>query len=274
MDASFKDILKKNLNISEKPDEVVIATMTITCKLNINFFVENIAKYIDINNECIFELIHGKDIHRKAILKNKSKKSKKKNFFFNQVTLKIKTNIDKEMNIKLFKNGSIQMTGCKSVDGVIEGLELLFTQLRKQKYVYNTVKKNITFKPFINDVNMLEIKNIYDINIAMINSSFKIGFKIDRTKLYNIMSSENINVIYDSMRHAGVNISYKYNNKITSILIFESGSIVITGARDCEQIKNAYEYINKYLLTNYQDIIINDYVSFIESNYTYLISDF
>jgi len=37
-------------------------------------------------------------------------------------------------------------------------------------------------------------------------------------------------------------------------LIFESGAIIITGAKNCLQIKCAYEFINTYLFSNYNKI--------------------
>ena len=72
--------------------------------------------------------------------------------------------------------------------------------------------------------------------------------------------------IYDPLIHAGVIIRVPYTylkqkNKITTtILVFEKGSVIITGARTCHQILLAYNYINIYLLIHHKNIMKYDHI--------------
>lgn len=253
----IKSKIGNKIDIEYKPEDVIISTMTITCKLNSEFNVKNIGKYVDLSRNGIVEAICGRDIIRTLIpKKNNSQKNKKdKKQFYNQVTLKINTKKDKIINIKLFINGSIQMTGCKSIDGSIEALEKLLNILKKEKAVISTKDFKLEDKPFVANTSKLTMDNIYDFKVAMINSNFSIGFNVDRFKLFNCMTKDNIDATYDPIIHAGVIVRYNTGDKIISVFVFESGSIVITGARNCKQIYEAYNFINKYLLQNYKYIV-------------------
>lgn len=150
------------------------------------------------------------------------------------------------------------MTGCRSIDSAIDALEKLFSELRIIKGVIDGQSKKVIEKPYVSDPGKLYIENIKKFNIAMINSNFDIGFCIDRAKLYSLLLCDKVECAYDPIIHASVNVKYNHPDKTISIFIFESGSIIITGARNCNQLNDAYEYINKYLLQNYKGIIKNE----------------
>lgn len=254
---AMKHKMSNQIEIEYKPEDVIISTMTITCKVNSEFNVSNIGKYVDLNRNGVVEAIYGRDILRSIIPKknNQQKNKKDKKQFYNQVTLKVNTKKDRLINIKLFINGSIQMTGCKSIEGSIEALEKLLFLLKIEKSVIDIKTFKLEDKPFVTNLSKLSIDNIYDFKVAMINSNFSIGFNIDRYKLYNSMNNDKIDATYDPIIHAGVIIRYNTGDKIISVFVFESGSIVITGARTCRQINEAYNFINKYLLQNYKYIV-------------------
>lgn len=257
-----------DIGLDKLPTEITISTMTIVCKINITFNVTDISRYIDLKHDGIITIKHGSDndvqTNRSLITKknlaieNDRKKKKKKKSFYNQVTLSIKSDLNKITNIKLFKNGSIQMTGCKSKDGVVEVLEKLFSELRIVKAIYDPEQQKIIEKPFISDPEMLKISNLYNVQICMINSNFSIGFNIDRDKLYEILLRDKLDCSFDPIIHACVNIKYEHREKMISIFVFESGAIIITGACTCQQINAAYEFINRYLLSNYNYIHKNN----------------
>jgi TATA-box binding protein (TBP) (component of TFIID and TFIIIB) len=245
------------------PSDICISTMTITCKLNTIFNVLNIGKYIDINLDDIICVKHGhledtssnRFIDKRRILQKNKKKTKS---FYNQVTLIIKTFDNKTTNIKLFSNGSIQMTGCKHLNSIENVLSKLFHYLAKTKAIYDSDKKLFLDMPFVSNPEVLFLKNLYDFKICMINSNFNIDFNIDRDKLYEILLDQRFECTYDPIIHACVNIKYPHPDKVISVFVFESGSIIITGARNGEQIIDAYNFINRYLLTNYYYIIKDD----------------
>jgi TATA-box binding protein (TBP) (component of TFIID and TFIIIB) len=267
-----KDTLKQKildaLIIKKLPDDVFISTMTVCCELEIEFNVDNIARYIDLKSDGIKDISYGRDgdpaTNRSLVPKKKKKKKvkskakkKQKREFHNQISLNvmIQSKKDKPVNIKLFTNGSIQMTGCKSVDNVIDVLSKIFIELQTVKAVIDKETMKIVDKPFINDSSKLELEFVNNITIGMINSNFVYPNKIDRLKLFNLLNLEQKECRYDPSNHAPVNIKYNCKDKSISIFVFEKGSILITGAKNCEHILEGYEFINKYLLTNHKKIV-------------------
>lgn len=256
----------RELELRKLPDDVTISTMTFVCKIDTVFFCGNIARYIDLKYDAILSVTHGKDgdvrTNRSIIAKKTSngKKKKKKNVFYNQVSMyvDVKAKRKKPVNIKLFSNGAIQMTGCKTVDNAMETLSKVLPELKKVRAVVDYKNFKVVEKPFASNLDTLELKNVKNVRIAMINSNFKIPFKIDRGKLYNLLLAENYECLYDPVKHACVNIKYDHPDKTISVFVFEKGSIIITGARNCAQILDAYNFINRYLLRNHKHIVKND----------------
>jgi TATA-box binding protein (TBP) (component of TFIID and TFIIIB) len=257
----------QKLEISKLPDDVTISTMTITCRINTEFLCGNIARYLDLKSTCVLSVSNGifgdpktnrSIIEQKPTKKGKSKKNKK--VFLNQVTMNVtvKSKKKKPVNIKLFSNGAIQMTGCKTVENAIDTLAKLLPELTITKAIVNKDKTKVIDKPFVSRADNTNIKNIKNLKIAMINSGFRIPFKIDRGKLYNLLLLENIDCLFDPGKHAAVNVKYIHPEKTITIFIFEKGSIIITGGRNCSQILDTYNFINKYLLKNHKHIVKND----------------
>lgn len=246
------------LVIRKLPPDVSISTMTVCCDLDIEFRVNNIANYIDLNKDSIINISYGRNddpsTNRSLFPRKKTKKKKKgKRVFYNQVSLNIMVESKKEkpINIKLFTNGSIQMTGCKSVENVIDVLSKIFNELKVVKAVIDLKQMKMVDKPFINDHTKLFLDYVDNIVIGMINSNFRYPNKIDRLKLYNQLNIDNIASKYDPSNHACVNIKYHCIDKTISIFVFEKGPIVITGAKNCEHIFAGYTFINRYLLVNH-----------------------
>jgi TATA-box binding protein (TBP) (component of TFIID and TFIIIB) len=147
------------------------------------------------------------------------------------------------------------MTGCKSVDNVVDVIAKIFDQLKIVRATVDKQTMTIVDKPFINDSTKLSLEFIDNITIGMINSNFRYPNKIDRMKLYNLLLSDSIECKYDPSNHACVNIKHHCIDKTISIFVFEKGPIVITGAKNCDHILAGYNFINKYLLTNHKKII-------------------
>ena len=93
--------------------------------------------------------------------------------------------------------------------------------------------------------------------IRMINTNFNIGFQINRNKLYQLLIEHGYDVSFDPIIHACVNIKYniKQLNKTVSIFVFESGSITIAGSNSCYQILLTYNFINTFILSNYNYLL-------------------
>lgn len=266
---SFKSHIE---SISKLPEDLKISTITITCNFDSEFDIINIGKYIDLSMDGIVYVKYGNDDNNfRSIIEQKIKKKKKKKkvkkVFYNQATVKINTKSEKPTNVKLFKNGSIQMTGCKNVINAIRVLTILCKELNKVKGVLDKKNMNkIICKKFVTKPENITMSTINKFQIGMINSNFNIGFKIDRDELYNVILNQDIECTYEPCVHACVNIKYKHtDDKKVSIFVFESGAIIITGAKNQDHITGAYEFITKKLYENYNTIIKHDLSDLLKS---------
>ena len=66
---------------------------------------------------------------------------------------------DRPVNIKLFSNGSMQLTGCKVVKNALDTIEKIFGELKKVKAIVNPNTMKIEEKPFCNDHSLLKLES-------------------------------------------------------------------------------------------------------------------
>ena len=254
-----------------------VSTITWTGNMNISFNIKNIGE----NFEEFDNILTEKHYNKKSITatgikdlkikkKNLNKKVVKKGNFLNQISFIFDTtmlmnsnenilttnNKKKKINLKLFKNGSIQCTGLgKNLNILEKCFEILLKKLKKRKAIF----KNNIFNEiyFVDDINMLSYINIKNFNIRMINTNFLINYNINRANLQKLLISNKVYVDYDPNDSVSVNIRYKIkNNKEISIKVFESGSISITGANLCDEILEAYLFINNFLFTHSKQLLL------------------
>jgi len=205
-----------------------------------------------------------------------TKRKKSKNIFFNQSTLVVRrlvSDIDgkkmfKEVNIKIFKNGGVQMTGIPSDTFAQDTLAWLAVELSS----------------FSQPV--LEGKAApHRYSIQLINSDYQVNGNINREKLHEILVNEyNLFSSFESTIYQGCDTKYYYNEsapadavegicpcgemctgsgdgrtlgqcKEITISPFHTGSIIITGARRFEQIEKAYVFMNKILKKHSHEMI-------------------
>ena len=231
-------------NQSILPKNITISTMSCTCKLGTNIILQNILDCMQLNNH---DIITIKYIGTLKSLDEKTlrKKNISKKIFFNQLTTEVRPSEGKKINIKLFKNGSMQMTGCKSISDINSALNRLVARLVQVKAIVEDGK--IVEKKFIeNEENI----NITDFKIDMINCNYDIMFEINREVLYNMLVELKVECRYEPCKHACVNIKFKQHpddEKKVSIFVFQSGKIIITGAKNDGHIISAYKYIDAFL---------------------------
>lgn len=254
-------------NLIPGPDNIYVSTITSTCKIKgLKFNCDNIAKYIDISPNGIEQVIkdsghtktnaeHNILIYRSICLKKDKRTKKKKRSFFNQVSIyiKIKSKEIGNVHVKLFSNGSIQITGCQKTIDIVETL-VVITQ--KMKTIKAIIEEGIlTEKPFVNDTKLADISGIYDFHISMVNTNFNVPFQLNLAKIHSLLVSQGIDSRFERISGSCVHIKYDHPVKKITILLFEKGSVVITGVKNGDQILTAYNYINKFLYANYQHII-------------------
>jgi TATA-box binding protein (TBP) (component of TFIID and TFIIIB) len=253
---SIKELIKL-VELDKLPEGIRISTMTITCKIGTKINLENIARFIDLTEDRILSVKYGQHpLNNRSIMKIKKKttsKKKKKNFY-NEATIKIKPIDNNPINIKLFKNESLQLTGVKSMDNFCEVLSKLFFELKKEKYVIDHDK--LKLKPFVEDVKKLKL-HVNDVKICMINTNFKIKNEIDRDLLYEKLQHDGVACTYEPCLHACVNVKYQYSaQKKVSIFVFKSGAIIITGANTTDHVIKAFNFIFDKLQVYGSDIML------------------
>ena len=269
----FVDYLNVDTNeIKDLPSGISVSTMCSSCKLNTRLNIPNIEKYLQLNSEDILTVENNKEKSRSLIVNKKKPKRKKndetkkdttKNYFYNQITVVVRINSGPvkdlntvpKINMKLFKNGSVQMSGCKSLRNVNIALNKLICKLKEVKAKIE--QNRIVEKRFIEDPDNITVK---DFKIDMINSNYQVALQIDRDKLYKLLLKKKIKSSYEPCIRACVIIKYvptkeNIEQKEVSIFAFQKGNIIITGARSKSHIISAYSYINDILLTHKDEII-------------------
>lgn len=270
----IKDLINyKKYEVDNLPIGVSISTMCCSAKLGCDVYTDNIQKYMTLNDQDVLTVKVNND-DKRSLLENKTKSKKKKvpvkktkqQKFYNQITIVMRIyegdteniNEEKKINLKLFKNGSIQMSGCKRIEEVNKVINKLIEKLKETKM--KITNDEVTEIKFIDDPQKI---NINDFKIDMINSNYRVNLQIDRSKFYNLLLKKKISASYEKCIRACVIIKYcpKEENpmeKEISIFIFQKGNIIITGAKSRGHISTAYQYLNKIILEHVEEISKTD----------------
>ena len=184
--------------------------------------------------------------------------------------------IAKEPSVKIFRNGGFQVTGIRTPDQANNVVNLIKNTLRKIDSVYEESDKGF-------------------INVCMMNSDITLPYKINRSKLQELLVSKGILSTFETTSYQGINIKYYWNHtkhkngdeqngicececvcqssgkkrimknpemnietgcvRIT-IAPFQTGKIIITGAKTLEQINDASRWIINTIRDNYNDILM------------------
>lgn len=326
----LNEIDKVELNIP-KPTPLRISTRSaiseISAYINLantcSYFTKKIIENIDKKNNINYPIrgvvmknfvytMYGKNI-KNNISADKIEeelellKGVSRDHFYNSCTIIIKLSDIKHVNIKLFSNGNISMTGCKENSDGSDVVNILLNEMKKNKECFiNTdilteeeltkYKKSKKCGEKINGYIYTNDVKVTKYDITMINSDFKLNFTLDKDKLYDvILNQSNLITMYED-HYAGVKIYYYWNmfnennngickcdpklkcngrnngtgearcKKIT-IICFQTGSVIITGARNEMQINHAYNDIIKILHENYNKIIRISITDFLDLDY-------
>lgn len=257
----FKKLYPKIANLDcDMPNNIQITTHTLIYKFPILFNTKYIAEHIPMDKDFINIIKYGNStntfrslisyVKKKSITINTQKKSKKRKNFYFQTTLII-INSNKTINVKLFRNGTIQVTGSKNISFV-------FWAIYKILAIFYNEKENTYASPFYN----CSLSNILDFKIVMINCVFNLGFEINKNNTYEMLlesiksqyDPKFVQCNYDPLRHSGIILKYKTINSVLSMIIFETGNAIISGAIKYSDIIRFYKFIMILLLNNYNSI--------------------
>lgn len=217
-----------------KPSFLNLSTMTMVCDLthtiDILSFSDNFSSPLE--QECTIK----RPKHSTEF--DVTKRGKKKKTFFNQASIHYKTHTTK--CIKVFSNGRLHITG---VTSMIEASEVCEFTCRLLNNTRGAVRES-------GKVEALDLK------ICMINTNFALNHGINILKLKTMLSvDENIMCSYTPDTYPGLKIKYTHADKNkSSVFIFSSGQIVITGVKQLPDIIEVFSSIMDIICFNFKAI--------------------
>jgi TATA-box binding protein (TBP) (component of TFIID and TFIIIB) len=197
--------------------------------------------------------------------------------FFNQSTIVLRRKISdddeknegsyhwKEVNVKLFANGGIQMTGVTSEPFARRAMEWLLQTIQ-----------SLPESPFPSP------PSIQRFSIQLINTDYALNKFINQDALHKLLINEyNLFSMLEKTIYQGVNTKFFYNTnnpgkgicqcenfckgqgtgegegecKRITMSIFRTGRIIITGAREIKQIEAAYDFLNKVFDKHHRTVL-------------------
>jgi len=230
-------------------DEIKVSTKTFTATTNIEI---NIQKLFDTLPITDYEVVPKKRGRKKKIetvnpnkdilfgsiitLKHegnlrgvelKKPPKKKKKWFRNSVTVVIV--FDKIINFKVCRNGTFQMTGCKSREHAENCV----------KYIWDHIKDDDSLYSYNRGSNKLETLFIP----SMRNIDFSLGFTVDREKLDKYMKEQSeFHCLLETLfGYTGVNIKIPLKQDISKMKIKK----IVYGKDDMQETITTYaEYLD------------------------------
>ena len=223
-----------------------------------------------IKDYIFIENIKGENPKKKA---NKDRSGK----FYNCLTIIVEPEKGFLNNLKLFRNGAVSGTGIKKEENGLISLKIILQQILKLETPVFSLNDC-----FIENKSL----NIIDYSVVLINSDYHINYKVKQLALHQkLVNTYKIFSTYEPCIYQGVNSKFCWNKdyinkpgytpgkcycskmcngkgsgegdgncKTITIAIFQSGSIIITGARSLEQIYTAYNFINNIFEKHHDEL--------------------
>lgn len=184
--------------------------------------------------------------------------------------------VAKEPSVKIFRNGGFQVTGIRTPLQATRIVSFVKDALRKIEGVFEEVDDGFT-------------------NVCMMNSDITLPYKINRSKLQGLLVNKGILSTFETTSYQGINIKYYWNygkhkeGKVQTgvcecenvclssgkkrvmknpesneesgcvritIAPFQTGKIIITGAKTLEQINDASQWIIQLIRDNHEEILM------------------
>jgi len=237
-----------------------------------------------IREECMSLLERIEENETETLNKQGRQKERKEDeHFYNSCTVIVKASRStKCVDLLLFNNGTIRIAGAKEENDGLRSCEVLLEEMKKERSIFFEMEEE--------EIQNLRVQNY---RTTMINSDFKLNFKVDLKTFLNCIQRDMSNVFtkFNPDKYRGLILGFFWNmnkekqngicgcetrckgkgtgngvgecKKIT-ISIFKSGSTIITGARSMEQIECAYAFLIHLVKIYYGDIMKVSIVDYLE----------
>ena len=185
-----------------------------------------------------------------------SYRGKKRGAFYNCFVIILRISVDgtfQEIHVKIFNTGKMEIPGVKTDRMLNYVLAQVLTILR----------------PMMGED--LECKESTE--TVLINSNFSCNYYIDRSRLFDILKYKyGIDAVYDPCSYPGIQCKFYYKDiegaqdgtrpadganieyKSVSFMIFRTGSVLIVGKCDVEELEQIYLYLKNILIQEFQVI--------------------
>jgi TATA-box binding protein (TBP) (component of TFIID and TFIIIB) len=229
-----------------------ISTMTICFNfnqfVNLQLLKDNLPDYLKVT-------------YRPGSRKSKEKKTKGTDSFYNSFDVKLcfadrlaNPVVFSNVSIFIFPNGKAKIAGVRTTNTI----NVVINELIE---IINSVPE------VIKDPKTFAAENI---KVQMICSDFVIkpvkenpyGWCLRQEDLKNLLVKNKFSATFSSMsRYPGINLkipSVIETGKEVSLLIFRSGSIIITGVKHAEDVYKAYDFIVNIIIENKETLFYYD----------------
>ena len=171
-------------------------------------------------------------------------KKKSKSAFYNCFVIiyrKMYNGNFKEFHIKMFNSGKVEIPGIQSDDMIITIVGIIKKMLQPH------------FEDSINEV-------VEKRELVLVNSNFNCNYYLNREKLVTILKNKyKIKCSLDSCNYPGIQCKYKLdNNEEVSFMIFRTGSVLIVGKCNDNELNNIYIFLKNIFTEEYNNIKENE----------------
>jgi TATA-box binding protein (TBP) (component of TFIID and TFIIIB) len=242
-DEFSEGIIKKQIKFNFNTKEEVQDFETKIKDVKLFNSVTIINKIDNPNGRIMFKDIRKVDIGicKKDLLK--MNKKHEKSAFYNCFVFIYRIEIEnkyKEFHIKLFNTGKIEIPGIQSEENV--GL-----------VVSHIIK---LLSPFYK-TEVLEKREMRE--TILINSNFICNYYINRDELFNILKTKySVKCSYDPCSYPGIQCKYKLESSEVSFMIFRTGSVLIVGKCEDEELYKIYNFIKTIFHDEFHNIYENN----------------
>lgn len=144
----------------------------------------------------------------------------------------------KEFHIKIFNSGKIEIPG-----------------IQDEAHVDLVVKRTMELFASFFPLSLFETHR----ETILINSNFGCNYYINRDELFVILKNQSVKCSYDPCSYPGIQCKYNLENGEVSFMIFRTGSVLIVGKCEEDELYRIYEFLKQIFAREFYKIYETNY---------------
>lgn len=172
--------------------------------------------------------VMGRPLNVKIPADRMMRTGKVRRTFYNQISVWFSDETSKK-NIKVFRNGNLHITGEKQPAA----------NIRIAQDVCNVLEQCFG-----------RARVVYDFDVQMVNTNFRVNIGLMLGPLRDAIARDPavVKASYDPETYPGVNCKVKVSSgRVASVLIFNSGHVIITGIKQFCELSQAFAFITGFI---------------------------